>query len=419
MRQNKKVMRSRAEAEPVYEEALPMMAPVSKYDAVFQQPHTVTALAAALAAVAWVGFQSEQWGLSSPKLGLLAAAFVFLVFSMLNFSNGPFIRPHPAVWRIVLGISVLYVLALTYLLFQSKADARALMAHLDPVLGVPLPERSYGDDCRLFTPDHPTSYMANLMDALFDEFVIAHALGWMAKMLMLRDFTLCWVLSIFFEILEYSFEHMLPNFGECWWDHFILDVLVCNLLGMVVGFWLVRYLEMKEYNWTGIGAIPSVQGKMQRAALQFTPERWTVYRWEAFSSLKRFSYVIVVIIFIEVNELCAFFLKTLLWIPPPHPINPLRLFVWWLIALPALREFYEFVTNPKCKRFGAQLWVAAAGILLELLLVIKFGQGEFTVPPSPIIVYGWSAFGLFFVGFVIYKFFLFPSPSPVNHPKVD
>jgi hypothetical protein len=26
-------------------------------------------------------------------------------------------------------------------------------------------------------------------------------------------------------------QHMLPNFNECWWDSWVLDVLVCNSLG--------------------------------------------------------------------------------------------------------------------------------------------------------------------------------------------
>merc|ERR1711916_113217 len=347
---------------------------ISKVDRVFFQPHTVSGLIVVLASVAYVGFHSDAYGLSSSKLGLVASAFVFLVFAMLNLGDGPFIRPHPAVWRVVLGLSVLYVVCLTYLLFQSKDDARALMGALDPALGVPLPERSYGDDCSLYTPDHPSgSSFANLMDALFDEFVIAHALGWVAKMVMLRDVTLCVVLSLLFEVLEYTFEHMLPNLGECWWDHFILDVLVCNLLGMVVGYWMVHFLEMKTYNWVGLSDIPSV---------------------------KRFLYVLAVIVFIEINELCAFFLKTLLWVPPPHPINPIR--------LPALREYYEFVTNPHVHRFGAQLWIAVIGIALELLLVIKFGQGEFSSPPPSYIVYGWSTFGVLLLSFIIYRFVLYP-----------
>lgn len=37
--------------------------------------------------------------------------------------------------------------------------------------------------------------------------------------MLLRDFYISWFLSISFELLEMSFEHMLPNFAECWWDH--------------------------------------------------------------------------------------------------------------------------------------------------------------------------------------------------------
>lgn len=52
-----------------------------------------------------------------------------------------------------------------------------------------------------------------------DIFVLAHALGWYGKALITRDYWLCWVLSIAFELCEYSLEHQLNNFAECWWDH--------------------------------------------------------------------------------------------------------------------------------------------------------------------------------------------------------
>lgn len=48
---------------------------------------------------------------------------------------------------------------------------------------------------------------------------------------MIRDWALLWVLSIGFELMELTFQHMLPNFNECWWDSWILDVALCNLLG--------------------------------------------------------------------------------------------------------------------------------------------------------------------------------------------
>lgn len=30
---------------------------------------------------------------------------------------------------------------------------------------------------------------------------------------------MCMIISVMFEFLEYSLEHQLPNFSECWWDH--------------------------------------------------------------------------------------------------------------------------------------------------------------------------------------------------------
>jgi len=27
------------------------------------------------------------------------------------------------------------------------------------------------------------------------------------------------VISLMFEVMEYTLEHQLPNFSECWWDH--------------------------------------------------------------------------------------------------------------------------------------------------------------------------------------------------------
>jgi len=57
-----------------------------------------------------------------------------------------------------------------------------------------------------------------------DLFVPLHLFGWWCKTLLLRDWWLCWVISLMFEILEYTLEHQLPNFSECWWDHVSLNL---------------------------------------------------------------------------------------------------------------------------------------------------------------------------------------------------
>ena len=72
------------------------------------------------------------------------------------------------------------------------------------------------------------------------------------------------MVSIGFELMEYTLECQLPNFGECWWDHvsdltifhnisafvlqWILDFLVCNGLGIYLGMLTCHYLSMKVSN---------------------------------------------------------------------------------------------------------------------------------------------------------------------------
>lgn len=54
-----------------------------------------------------------------------------------------------------------------------------------------------------------------------------------------------------FEICEYSLQHQLPNFAECWWDHLILDVLLCNWLGIWLGMKCCEFLRVRQvvHHW--------------------------------------------------------------------------------------------------------------------------------------------------------------------------
>ena len=54
------------------------------------------------------------------------------------------------------------------------------MQHLYPELGIDLGERAYGADCRLYIEGHGVNWPV-IRATLFDEFVVAHTLGWWAK----------------------------------------------------------------------------------------------------------------------------------------------------------------------------------------------------------------------------------------------
>ncbi len=135
-------------------------------------------------------------------------------------------------------------------------------------MGEPIPEKDYGGNCLVYDESTPEDPYHNLWDKV-DVFIFAHLFGYWCKTLIFRDLWLCTVISVMFEFLEYSLEHQLPNFSECWWDHWILDVIVCNGGGTVLGLYTLRYLSIKTYNWRGLWNIPTYRGKIKRIIAQF------------------------------------------------------------------------------------------------------------------------------------------------------
>ena len=48
-------------------------------------------------------------------------------YSTVQGPSSPLVRPHPAVWRLIHGIIVLYLVSLIFLLFQDAHDARLFL----------------------------------------------------------------------------------------------------------------------------------------------------------------------------------------------------------------------------------------------------------------------------------------------------
>ncbi|KAM3181524.1 hypothetical protein ACTXT7_014196, partial [Hymenolepis weldensis] len=66
--------------------------------------------------------------------GAIVTITVFLIISTMIMPNGPFIRPHPLVWRVIFGASLLYFLSLVFILFLRIEDVRKILFYLDPNL---------------------------------------------------------------------------------------------------------------------------------------------------------------------------------------------------------------------------------------------------------------------------------------------
>ncbi|GJD10453.1 Phosphatidylserine synthase 2 [Galdieria sulphuraria] len=284
------------------------------YYVIFQKPHTASLLAAFLGLIVYLAWRNEQGTdtVSNVIQGILCSCLPLLIYGILQFRDGFFQRPHPAVWRLVMGISLLYLMFLVFLLFQNVSDARKIIGYMDPLnAGQPLPDRSYGEDCRLWTPDNPEGSLVNLTSAL-DAFVVAHTLGWFVKALMIRDRIVLWLASALFELLEYLLKGMLPNFNECWWDSIILDLLCCNLVGIELGLVACKVLQTKKYSWRGDGAV-SKKYFWRELIGTLGPSSFDKLHWPIFGSLRHFVACSLVIFILEVADLNAFFLKAILF----------------------------------------------------------------------------------------------------------
>ncbi|RHY18681.1 hypothetical protein DYB36_000327 [Aphanomyces astaci] len=206
-----------------------------------------------------------------------------------------------------------------------------------------------------------------------------------SDMCMFRDWRFCWVLGIGFELLELIFQCIIPDFQECWWDSLFMDLLGANFLGMCLGRLTLKYLETKEYDWSGKRS--EQRGYFSRAISQFTPFSWSRYDWEVFSSAKRFFMVLVALFVCLFSELNAFFLLTTLSIPKDSNLNKYRLAVMFMLGIPAAAEYYEFVTDPKCYRLGQNAWMMCCIIVFEMLVWVKFSEGleQMTSPPFDVV----------------------------------
>eukprot|EP00993_Chasmostoma_nieuportense_P000422 NODE_1390_length_1524_cov_36.197566_g1315_i0.p1 GENE.NODE_1390_length_1524_cov_36.197566_g1315_i0~~NODE_1390_length_1524_cov_36.197566_g1315_i0.p1 ORF type:complete len:475 (+),score=123.59 NODE_1390_length_1524_cov_36.197566_g1315_i0:58-1425(+) len=371
------------------------------------QPHTVTVGLLGLVLLTYFSFNvSVEDPATSVKWGLACACTAFLFFCAVHLPDGLMLRPHPAFWRLVTGIAILYLMLLVYFAFQPLSTARAIFGFFDSSLNVPLPDRNYAADCRIYTPENPTSSFANVVDTFKDEFILAHVLGHWAKSVMLRNWRLCFMLSVLFELVEITFQHQLENYLECWWDHVIIDILLCNALGCWMGLKTCQFFNAKSYDWVGLKKIKTYRGKAIRLAQQFSPIEWTPYEWGMFTSFKKFSQCIFLVLMVNLVDNNVFFLKFMLWLPPPHIINLLRLAIWWFVAIAALREFYQFTMDKSCRRLGTTAWLALGICYFEVLLIFKWNASDqiFTQPMPSYVFYPWLLSLLLWVIWIVVYF---------------
>ena len=164
-----------------------------------------------------------------------------------------------------------------------------------------------------------------------------------------------------------------------------------NLLGIWLGHKTVKWLELREFNFSGVAQMQQPKGTIYRVLGQFTPKTWTRYHWGMFTHWKRFIYVTIIIIYFQLLDINSFFLKAELWLKPSHYLNLVRLVILAFLASLSLRQVYQYIIDKKTKDIGGATWLIGIILLLESALCFKWGYPMYKDVPWPEPVkWGWA-----------------------------
>jgi len=166
-----------------------------------------------------------------------------------------------------------------------------------------------------------------------------------------------------------------------------------------------QYFEVKPYEWRGFRQTRGLRSKARRVLTQFSPHDFTAFKWEGTTSFLHYFTVVLLLAMFLAAELNPFYLKSLLWMEPDHPIVVMRLAFMFLWALPAVRELYQYINDPrKAVRMGQHVWLLMATVGTEMLVIIKWSQGQFPEPLPNHVKWAWGLGGALLVLYPTVRF---------------
>lgn len=295
-----------------------------------------------------------------------------LIFYSLQNKTSMFSYPVACFWSAIFGSILFYTLFLITFLLSDKKTAREILELIFPDVGSQ-------DEFDLKMEKRIESVMGTcvfsteaLKRQLFHApWFTAHVLGWMGKMVVIRDLYFCIFIAFAFEVCEVTFTYLIPDFEECWWDSIFLDSLGANLIGMFLGYHLNKFIlrhreeksesQDKDGKDNGCAKLPSPQEQKLSLGYPFDwvgiEERTTKssklltiisplsskYQYRIFHSPKRLFLVILSALFLILVEVNQFLIINSLGIPNTSTFVFYRLVPLGFLAVPATAEFYDFL----------------------------------------------------------------------------
>lgn len=349
---------------------------------------------------------SMSMSLDSRGVGCRCPWVVFVAFEVIIFLQVRdliVVWPHPGFWRLAFGAGAMYSLILVGMLMLDFTRARWILeAILGDIGTMEDYERKTVEVAEVMSSCHIDQH--NFASVLYKQifgapWFLSHALGWMAKMMIFRDWKVCLIAAVCFEFTEMTLCYVCPEFTECWWDSIFLDILGANLLGMWMGTyvnrWMVAFSKQRRGRSRGgdageVGAVLDWAGKEERGGIErisslVNPMIYdSQYTWSIFKNPLRLFQVgllIGIMLFVETN---TFLMMNTMGIPHDSWYNKARLALFGFMAIPAAAEWYVYVEQTAragsgMARIGPACWLCLCTALLENGLFWKFFPKHFVV----------------------------------------
>jgi phosphatidylserine synthase 2 len=312
--------------------------------------------------------------ISNIRMMIFVANLMVIYLAVLFLPEPSKKRGWSLFWKIIQGAAFAYAINILFWLFFSKENLQFVLQNIyDSSLGKPLGEKSYAEDCRVFTPENPTSYFSNIVGSL-DMFVLAHFFGWTFKIWIFRNSAMAWFLSIAFEVMEWTMDVWLPNFKECWWDHLLFDMFGCNLVGMMIGQFTIRKFKMRKLFWF-VERTDKYEAMnwYQKFFYSFTSRDEYIKndKWHWLSELWTFNAVVWFWFMNLYMDLSYFYNKAMIEMPPPHWLLGIRMWILAFFSIIVANDYYDYVVTRKCTSMSMPVFLIHVIMILEGLLFLK------------------------------------------------